>query len=62
VCNLWKAEVINSIKQCGVLYECETWSFTPWDEETKQCESENKMMKKIPGPKKAYTTREFRTV
>jgi hypothetical protein len=45
-----------------VLYECETWSLTPWEEETEQYESENKMMKKISGPKKAYTTRQFRTV
>jgi hypothetical protein len=42
------------------LIECETWSLKPWEEETKQYESENKVME-TSGPKKAYTTRQFRT-
>jgi len=43
------------------LIECEVWSLKPWEEETEQHESENNVMK-TSGPKKAYTTRQFRTV
>ena len=43
----------------AVLYECETWSLSSWEERTLEV-SENRVLKRIFGPKKNEVTGEWR--